>query len=218
MTSLLCVLCAARDREQQSAPGHNTCLRCRDHLTQLLREIVEYTAALNPTPGVGGSGRRAPGFGSRPPANLHIIAALDKRTVPYALPAKDAPEDLPSDVWSILGTLYGLTRFVRKERGLLIPLEPPTVTGEVRFLVDWMDWCTAQPWIEDVAEDIRELHRQVRASALMAPDKPVGSCLSVECGGPVFQTRDGSLHRCSRCRREYDGSDLVKLRINEETG
>ncbi len=72
-------------------PAYSTCGGCLNNLRSTLREIGDLYARLDARPGGNGEhgGRGAPGFGSRPPASLTVVAMRDRRTLPYAL-ARDA--------------------------------------------------------------------------------------------------------------------------------
>lgn len=72
-------------------PSYTTCGGCLNNLRSTLRDIGDLYARLDATPGGSGEhgSRGAPGFGSRPPASLTVVAMRDRRTLPYAL-ARDA--------------------------------------------------------------------------------------------------------------------------------
>ncbi|MGW1679374.1 hypothetical protein [Saccharopolyspora sp. NPDC002376] len=205
------------DRCQRDAePCHYCCAQCAETMRARLREIEEYAAVLDARPGVGGDGgRRSPGFGSRPPARLDVIAARDYRTVSHVV----GPDDVDDDIMSILGTLHGLSRWVWDERNRLAgphdpverPRTSPTITSEAGYLRGRIAWCAGQPWIDDLAENLRELHGQARRLAGEAPSKPVAPCGG--CGGPLFPvgTTDTVAVRCGDCGGTYDGLELLDL-------
>ncbi|MCI2421492.1 hypothetical protein MOQ72_29065 [Saccharopolyspora sp. K220] len=191
--------------------GRYTCPQCAELMRRWLCEIEEYTAALNPRPSRGGNtGRCSPGYGSRPPARLDVIAALDPRSVPHAV----GPDDIDGDVWSILGTLAGIAKWVADERRRLgEPPEPsrtPTIAGEVRYLLGRIDWCTRQPWVDDLAADLRGLHRQVVGLAGNST-QPLAPCL--DCGGPLWPRGNAEVLgvRCGVCGATFDGLELLRL-------
>ena len=205
-------LCTIGRCQRSADLGRYTCQNCAATMLRWLNEIETYTATLNSTPGRGGdgSGRRSPGHGSRPPARLDIIAALDSRSVPHAI----GPDDVDGDVRSILGTLTGITSWVADERRRLDeapePSRTPTIAGEVRYLLGRIDWCTRQVWIDDLAEDLRQLHRQV---VTLAGDsnRPLAPCPN--CTGPLWPIGDTSTVavRCGDCGGTYDGLTLLDL-------
>lgn len=65
--------------------GYASCSACLDRLRRTLRDISEGWAKLDATPNSGGQhgGRGAPGFGSKPPANLSVVVMRDRRSLPY---------------------------------------------------------------------------------------------------------------------------------------
>lgn len=192
--------------------GRYTCQQCAELMRRWINEIETYTATLNSAPSRGGdgSGRRSPGHGSRPPARLDVIAALDPRSVPHAI----GPDDVDGDVRSILGTLTGITGWVADERRRLDEApeasRTPTIAGEVRYLLGRVDWCTRQVWVDDLAEDLRQLHRQV---VTLAGDstRPLAPC--PDCTGPLWPVGDSDTVavRCSDCGRSCDGLMLLDL-------
>lgn len=71
--------------------SYTTCGGCLNNLRSTLRDIGDMYARLDATPGGNGEhgGRGAPGYGSRPPVALNVVAMRDRRTLPYAV-ASDA--------------------------------------------------------------------------------------------------------------------------------
>lgn len=194
--------------------GRWCCSTCTEQMRAWLRDIEQYANTLDATPGVGGDGgRRSPGYGSRPPANLDVIAAMDRRSVGHVIGA----DDTENATRSIIGTLRRLVEWVRDERRRLD--EPPeaarsgapTIATETRYLLGRIDWCTRQAWIDDLADDIRELHAQVRRLAGEAPPRSLAPCGG--CGGPLFPVGDAYTVavRCGDCGGTYDGVTLLDL-------
>lgn len=66
-------------------PGYRTCSTCLDKLREDLAEVGTRYRILDVRPGGSGEqgGRGAPGFGSRAPASVHIIAMRDHRSRSY---------------------------------------------------------------------------------------------------------------------------------------
>lgn len=42
----------------------------------------------------------------------------------------------------------------------------PAIAGEVRYLLGSIDWCSRQGWVDELAEDLRQIHRQARRRLL----------------------------------------------------
>ncbi|WP_158102940.1 hypothetical protein [Lentzea kentuckyensis] len=122
---------------------------------------------------------------------------------------------------SMLGTIHGINEGLRAELG--IPARPPReLAKEIGWLLGQIDWCATQPWIADVADNIRELHSQTRRLSRDAPPRPVGDCLAANCHGQVYPALidnpadpygpriEGG--RCTDCREPYDWIRLIELR------
>lgn len=80
-----CVLHPAPKRVGAWAPAHEgyrTCDGCLDKLRDSLKDIADRWGKLDPTPGAYAEhgSRGAPGFASRPPASVHVIAMRDRRS------------------------------------------------------------------------------------------------------------------------------------------
>lgn len=80
-----CLLCPPPrevGRWRLAHDGYKTCDGCYDRLTSILRDISRRYLQLDPRPGASGEygGRGAPGFGSRPPVALHVLAMTDLRS------------------------------------------------------------------------------------------------------------------------------------------
>lgn len=202
---MICTICRDADTHLHACPA------CVADIRRRLREIELYAAWLSlPAmlePRRGATGRRSPGYGSRPPAREDVLVMLDHRS--RMAPAGE--EDEPASPWSLLGTLHGLGLYVRSQ---LLHSGPRTVTvtGEIGYLIAHYDTAAGHPWVAEVAEDIRQLHAQARALAGDLPPRRLGTCLTEGCGGDVYPS---PLHRgaasCKRCERPYTGLDLVRL-------
>lgn len=187
--------------------GVYCCGQCAETMRRWLREIEDYSAATTAAPGRGGDGgRRSPGYGSRPPARLDVMAARDPRTVPHPV----GSDDIDGDVRSTLSTLDSLARWIAEEAGDLRPTHAPTIASEARYLRSRIDWCRGQQWIDELAADIAELHRQCRRLAGDPPPTPVAQC---QCGGPLWPCGDTATVgvRCGDCGAAYAGLDLLRI-------
>ncbi|RKT85617.1 hypothetical protein SAMN05421805_12780 [Saccharopolyspora antimicrobica] len=188
--------------------GQYCCGQCVNTLLRLLGEIDDYATALDPTPRRGGTvGRRSPGYGSKPPARLDVIAARDPRSVPHAV----GPDDNDEDLRSIIGSVTALARWVAEECDDQRPLSPPTVASETAYLRSRILWATGQQWIDELAEDIRELHTQARRLSGDALPSPAAPC--PDCEGPLWPVGDADTIavRCGVCGTSYDGLALLDL-------
>lgn len=84
-----CVLCPPPRKVggwRRAHEGYLTCDTCLDKVRSNLKEIGQRWMMLDARPGASGGdygSRGAPGFGSRPPASVHIIAMRDVRSKGY---------------------------------------------------------------------------------------------------------------------------------------
>lgn len=180
----------------------------RDHA------IVIGTVGLAPTRSALDGLPRASGYGSRPPANLDTLVALDYRSHVDG----DGPDDDPHEATlSILRSLHQIGQYVHERRldDELPDMAPRvTVPSLAVYLRVHAEWCAHQMWGAEFVRVVKQLHAQTCRQAHDAPPKPLGRCLTPECGGTVFRTDRGG--RCSeRCadgaHRVYDGLDLQRL-------
>ncbi|WP_189061144.1 hypothetical protein [Longimycelium tulufanense] len=202
------------------------CDRCVDDTRRRLRELEQYALVLTLTAGPlrAGTSRRAPGYTSRSPARDDVVVMLDVRSAGGASVHRlHDPRDADEQPYrSILGSLAGIADWIREEQQVTRPSGPPQLVREVGYLLGQLAWCAQQQWIDELADDIRELHAQARQLAGDAPPRPLGTCIVVGCTGTVYPVQlrtvegihDGA--RCSICHRTYDGLDLVRLRVAQE--
>lgn len=205
-----CLLC--------NADAHrHACDPCIKRIRQWLRWTELYTTWLHMphmlTPTRGQTGRRQPGYASRPPARLEALVMLDKRSTQ----GTGEDDDEHDAYWSILGTLHGLAAYLRQ----IADHSPPrqiTLAGETGYLLAHIDWAANHPWIDNLAADIHNLHDQTRNQCKDRPES-CGTCLQISCEGQVFWmlTRDRSEKaRCVLCGHSYTGMDLVRLGAKKE--
>lgn len=226
MSAPTCVI--RREQLAGDEQDRYACLRCTEGIRRHLREIESYqqVVQLMPTllaiPGRADLGRRFPGHGSKPPPGL--LASLD------ALDPR-AMADLGEDGHKpILWRLESVCRLVLEERtdaGATEDGETYSATpqGTITYLLWTAEWCAHQPWVDDHASGIAEIHAQVRGLAHDGPGPPLAPCLLVGCGGQVRWCKDVrdpanpaltvDAARCNRCSRVYTGLDLIRLRIQE---
>lgn len=194
------------------------CPACQLVMVRKLREIEDYAAIIAATtaPTRGATGRGSPGYRSTPPANLDKLVALDRRSL------TDWDDEHGSATRSILGTLVHLADWIREERDEPKPRTTSTIVSECGYLRGITGWARGQQWVDELANDIAELHQQVRALAHDRPPGPMGGCLTVTCDGTVFPIRLHGMEsredagRCDTCDRTYTGLDLVRLAAAEE--
>lgn len=196
-----CLVCAAA-----ADYARYTCQRCPEKMRRQLGEIDTYYNALDAEPVRSGpSERSAPGFRSRPPGRLDVIASRDRRSLPYAVGADD--ED--ASVRPVRESLHMLALWIAEEAGDEPRPPCPTVTTESGYLRGRVEWCTGREWVDELAADIVELHRQCAQMAGDGPEPPVGQC---ECGGMLFARGQQVLSAvtCGQCSTVYSGVEILR--------
>lgn len=209
-TPTLCVLCPPT-RARVARPGGQTDWVCHEKLSASIFEITTRFAQLSARPGAGSmdGGRRAPGFGSRPPVNLHNAALRDPRTAPAELGETHSP----------LNFMLTWTKWIRLTRG-----QPPVGYGgsldpvvvldlEAQYLTTSLDWITRQHWVTTFAEQMRAVRSQLRAATGAPNPRPVGTCGKPDCGHPLFPPREGDMNiQCGGCGAVYAPLDQIEMR------
>lgn len=164
-------------------------------IARLWGQLVDISNGLGARDGGGGSGSN-----SQAPTRLDVLSLMDPRS--------RWDGDLPPAA----ALLRGWSRYVAGERKFT---PPRSVPDQVRFLT--MNF----PWLmEDrvVGEFCRDVWRVSRALAGVCGEtrKPVASCQAPtpdegECGGPLFQDRDGAASvSCAKCGDTFsDGAVFI---------
>jgi len=209
-----CVVCSTKEKPKPAEPGKMVCFKDSGRILRYLRELEEYLPTLSllkSPPGI--TEYSAPVFGSRSPANDSAIVHTDWRSESSNLTGE------MDGGMGALGVVASWARAVREERGLEGP-QRATLTTEVTCLRSNHDWITAQPFVDEYAKELRDVHGMVRSLAHDPVPRPVGKCIrfkgNVECKGDVFELDDASGVRCSRCGDVYTGLDLDRLRVAQE--
>jgi hypothetical protein len=229
-----CVLCASKRRDADVG------LLCRHHLERLaamLWEVEEQAALLDTRPSMMiRSGRGSSLASHRSPAVLDAIVATDPRRGTGRIMEHDADPWGIDDTASVLDTLHSWARIVREERQLT-DVGPVTVVGERALLSKHLDWCAAQPWIDDCFHDLRKLVGQLHATNHTTADAPAGRCYLPTDNGPcegrilrreeqaqpwmpladrcvrVPATVTDGLAYCDRCGAEWEPDAVVRFVI-----
>ncbi|RSN65435.1 hypothetical protein DMH01_03400 [Amycolatopsis sp. WAC 04182] len=194
------------------------CDDCRNRLALLLRELELYTVDFLPLmvqPARGQTGRMSPGYGSRSPGRDDVLAALDPRSRPtFGEASTFHPDDGDTWVRSLPSAPVTIAKWIAEERG---ELPPKSFGGALDYIRKLLWWCAGREDFAELFDDVAELHRQARELSGDRPQKPLGECLTVACDGRVRWGGPGKPARCGECKRTYDGLDLVRLGVAEET-
>lgn len=229
-----CVLCTSKRRDAEVG------LLCRHHLQRLaslLWDVEDQAALLDTRLSMQvRSGRGSRLASHRAPLNLDALVALDPRRGTGRIGADDADPWGLDDTASILDTFQSWTRIVREERDLS-PDWTVSISGEREVLSKHLDWCAAQPWIDDMYDDVRRLAAQLHRTNRTSPDEPAGECYLITdagtCGGKIWRTEqqhyawarlpdrcartpvtipDGAAY-CDRCGQTWDGEAVARLNL-----
>jgi hypothetical protein len=190
-------------------------LVCPGHARWLKESIddVVVTFALLPhfyEPGTAiDDGQQVRGKRVDPPApvRLDVVALLDKRTIARH----------PGDIVPVLAILEAWARLIREERQLQPCRRHATVTSEAGTLLAHIDWIICQPWVDDLAREIREVKSALHSAIGDHAPRPVGTCPVVhpdtgECGGKLYQDRYGGMSvTCRRCGETWGETELRRL-------
>lgn len=190
------VLCGASITEPSGRIRWLGCIgRMRGTLLDLA-DVLENLDELLVTPApVDGNDRRAARTEGPAPCRLDVLDLTDRRS------------DTPA-----LSHISGWCRIVSEGREIShIPVEPG---ARCRWLVRHVDWIARHQAAGELAAEVADAWRWVRASAGLTPPPPVFSCPVVEdgeeCGGPVYPLRARFAVRCSRCGSEWGGEEQLK--------
>lgn len=187
-------------------PGH------RRWLADTLDDIIETTCLLPAFLEPGSSiddGRQVKSKRVDPPApiRLDVVGLRDRRTV-YRY---------DGDIYPVLAVVEAWARLVREERELTRPSTPATILSETTLLINHLDWITAQPFVDELATELRSTKSALHSAIGDHAPKSVGKCPVVHpdsglCGGRLYQDRYGRLAvSCSKCGEEWGELELRRL-------
>lgn len=148
------------------------------------------------------------------PVRLDVVALLDRRTVAR----------YPGDIIPVLAVLESWARMVREERQIQAPKARATVTTEASLLANHLPWISEQPWVDDLAKEIRDVKSALHSAIGDHAPRPVGSCPVVhpdagECGGKLFQDRYGGMSvTCRKCGETWGETELRRLGLMQQAG
>lgn len=203
-TPSLCQLCV-EGRERVARSGGMTCWNCHDRLDEQLGEIVQRYARLTAAPHRSGDfGRRAPGYHSRPPLDIAAATLRDPRTAPLELGDPHAPINL------FVSWAMWIRAQRRQNPRIAYPLDDLLVLDiEWRYLTASLDWITRQPWVIELAEQVKACLSQMR-SVLGEPNpRPLEQrCV---CGHVLFPPPSGLDVVCSACGERYDPLEQIRM-------
>lgn len=146
----------------RAEPGFTTCGACAEKLEDRLLDIARRYARLDPSPGAAGDygSRGSPGFGSKPPLNVHVVAVTDPRSssVAKVWVAGDGKVHRESErpPLCVFNELDTLAWDVCERRGFESGHGQDRVAGLCDWLIRQLDWVTRQ-------SDVVAFNRSVRS-------------------------------------------------------
>jgi hypothetical protein len=191
--------------------GYAICQPCDDNLRERLTDVACRYLQLDSRPGATGDhrSRGAPGFNSRPPCSLHVVALRDPRS------SADAKTWLGGDgrlhrederpPLSVLGTLSCQSWAIAEHRGVDGPSDRADVFELLRWLGNQVSYATRH------AELVLELDRAVRD--LQAQLRPLtGEGEPQVCGAPLRAPASGDdAITCYACGSHWAREDWLQL-------
>lgn len=190
------VLCG---HEGQDRDGRTIWTGCIGQLRRNLHDLADILGSLDdllvtPMP-VDGNDRRAARCEGPAPCRLDVLDLTDPRS--------DTPALARIETWCLA---------VVEERELA--WMPGVPAEQAQWMIRHVDWIARHMAADEIAGDIADACRWVKAAAGMAPLPPVFACPVTtdagECGGPVYPSRWTFGVRCSRCGATWDGDTELR--------
>jgi len=216
--------------------GYVTCSSCDQQLRERLDDIAARYLQLDSRPGgQGGYGSRgAPGFGSRPPCNLHIVSMQDARS------SSDSRVWLGGDgrvhreaqrpPLSVYGSLNCVGWAIAEHRGVDGPGDHEDVHGLLRFIGRHVSYAARHvELIVELDHAVRDLLGQLKPATGDARRR-IGTCpaavervdvdeygMPVEadparCDAPLYAPTNGAdTIVCGACGTRWERADWLRL-------
>ena len=147
------------------------------------------------------------------PVRLDVVALPDKRTV----------HRYPGDIVPVIAILESWARLVRDERKIQPCRQPATVTSEAGTLLAHLDWIIGEPFVADLADELRQVKSALHSAIGDHAPRPVGTCPVVhpdedtECGGRLYQDRYGGMSvTCRKCGETWGETELRRLGLMQQ--
>ena len=221
MSDTTCAICADR------TPDPVICTSCTAKIRRDLDTVGRLRAQLDPTPGRTGSAGRASGKpGSRPPANLTIIAMADIRSKPII--DWETGRYGEDHVTPIDAELVDKARWIVQARQLSSPVRD--AFDAIRVINISYEWVIRHPKVDEVAAVLQNCVAGLIRATHDTRDPIIGRCSAASpweptetCGGVLALTWDGPLPldptkqtaptgvACRRCGDTWNIPDLVNI-------
>ncbi|MEC3977883.1 hypothetical protein [Amycolatopsis sp. H20-H5] len=204
----------------RAAPGRYACDQCTERLAQILAELVTtYTDMTEVDELVPGGGPDNPGGRQAPGPRSPAVDALLVHTDPRSVTDSGASP-------AALASIAGWARIVREEQTVdvepekmlgTVPTGRVTMAREAQTLRFNWHWIMAQPWLDDFADELRQVLNALRTvRRLNVPTLRVGTCPAVaddgfKCGASLSVRVDAVLIRCRGCGAHWPQSRWHEL-------
>lgn len=198
------------DEPHAAAFGLLVCAGHQEKLRGQLVAIVDTVARISIRPAKAG----APGAGrSGSLASQRFVLDLESIALAGPQASGELSDQAGWDGWDDkhpLAVTGMWARMIREDRNLTPPDGPATLTTEVGTILFDLDWCCAQPWVDDMATEIGECLARVRnADPTRHRPGDEGMCPAVgigagdSCGGQLRRERGAVpwMIRPDRCER-----------------
>lgn len=208
--SVLCVLCALY--RPQSKPRQPTvpqaCDGCRERLSGELSGLPEAYMAVggNLEHGRTGGERRATGFESQAPLNVHAVSLIAPGSVIPATDGRPYPQDQLGDVPPLEQLAWWVEDWIgtRARREPMPALSIPFVVVWLKVRLEWA--CNDHPAIDEFAADIHRIAWALKPHDSDRGEK-VGKCPRKNgdsvCGTALYVDPYTDRIRCTRCGQEW---------------
>lgn len=220
------------DLEACGAATYRATALCARHYHRLgddLATIGRLRVQLDPAPGRSSIGTRGAGKpGSRPPANLTVIAMGDTRSHFALWHCGHQPEDEPcpdprcggepdpDNVANVDADLLTEARWVIEQRRLNPPMRD--VFDSLRILNIHLDWICSSDRVDEFAAVLAGCARGLRTVLRDWPDPAIGKCPDIDphgerdrCGGPLRWIDGSTAVACTRCGSTWAEADLPHI-------
>ena len=212
--------CVLRHREPREARHGYLCAGHYRWLRSALNDVL-VTAAMLPAFLEQGSVERDPHL---PPTKNHLDPPVPIRLEVVALSDRRTGAAVNrGDITPALAILESWARIVREDQALASPTTQATLMTEAGLLGRHADYIAAQPWIDDLAAELRGILGAMHAAIGDYAPRPVGRCQAdVDdgvCGGALLQDRYGMLSvTCRKCGDNWSETELRRLGLLLDQG
>lgn len=213
MTDILCVTCSVlRPNGNPRRPNNpQVCDGCRERLSTDLYGLPSAYADVDTEPARVGGERRTIGFESRPPLATEALSLISHGSVLPSTQGTRYPQDQLGTVPPV-ELLWWWAEDWHTYRDMREVMPDPVITGLVSWLGNRLSWaCDQHPAVDEFAENLRDVARQLRAFGGRDRGQPVGRCPrrfgDDLCGTALYVDPYVNEIECPRCRMKWRRRD-----------